>query len=242
MSATRSTSENITESKTDIFEIQRRLFGDSYPLYLDISQIDFEAMLMKIYPSVSSLVCTTLFREIDKVGSGWIDAENIVQYLRGGEEQGSRFHFVVRRMLRASVEGCLFFFSGASISISNNILHRHMKHNMLLKILDCPLRIWCFAIGSLCFAWEACSHENQYNSMVLMMNLWENLTSLDQLANSFWFIGSVAYAIAIQEMASNIPDEVRLKLCLAGGTCYFIGGLFAVRVYNVISAGSPNYP
>jgi len=45
----------------------------------------------------------------------------------------------------------------------------------------------------------------------------------------------MAYVIA--EMASSIPDNVRLKLSLAGGTCYFIGGLFAVRVGdNVISA------
>ena len=51
---------------------------------------------------------------------------------------------------------------------------------------------------------------------------------VSQLANSSWFIGSMAYVIA--EMASSIPDNVRLKLSLAGGTCYFIGGLFTVRV------------
>ena len=97
------TSEHGIESATNVFDIQRRLLGDSYPLYLDISQVDFDALLMKICPSVSSFVCTTLFNEIDKVGNGWIDAESIVQYLRRGEEQCSRVHFVVSRMLRASV-------------------------------------------------------------------------------------------------------------------------------------------
>ena len=181
------TSEHGIESSTNVFDIQRRLLGDSYPLYLDISQVDFDALLMKICPSVSSFVCTTLFNEIDKVGSGWIDAESIVQYLRRGEEQCSRVHFVVSRMLRASVEGCLLFLSGTSISISSNILHRHMKPNLLLKVLGSPLRMWCFLIGSLCFAWEACTHLSkhgaQYKSMntMSMMYIWENLTSLNQV-------------------------------------------------------------
>ena len=180
------TSEHGIESSTNVFDIQRRLLGDSYPLYLDISQVDFDALLMKICPSVSSFVCTTLFNKIDKVGNGWIDAESIVQYLRRGEEQCSRVHFVVSQMLRASVEGCLLFFSGSSISISSNILHRRMKPNLLLKVLGSPLRMWCFLIGSLCFAWEACTHLSkhgaQYKSMNTMMTyIWENLTSLNQV-------------------------------------------------------------
>lgn len=181
-----STSEHGIESETNVFDIQRRLLGDNYPLYLDISQVDFDALLVKICPSVSSFVCTTLFHEIDKVGSGWIDAESIVQYLRRGEEQCSRVLFVVSRMLRASVEGCLLFISGSSISISNNILHRRMKPNLLLKVLGSPLRMWCFLIGSLCFAWEACTHFSkhgaQYKSLKIMLTfIWENLTSLDQV-------------------------------------------------------------
>ena len=141
------TSEHGIESETSVFDIQRRLLGDSYPLYLDISQVDFNALLVKICPcAVSSFVCNTLFHEIDKVGSGWIDAESIVQYLRRGEEQCSRVPFVVSRMLRASVEGCLFFFSGSSISISNNILDRRMEPNILLKILGSPLRMWCLRL------------------------------------------------------------------------------------------------
>ena len=151
-------SEHKQDNATSAFYVQQRILGGK-PLYLNIpKEPGFQAILVQtLGPSqVSSMVVDTLFEEIDKRHNGYISAEDIANYLCCVEQFGAGhcLHFVVKRLLRASTGGALFFVSASSIAITNNVMKRRINRPVIFGLLAPPLITWFLTIGSIFFIWS----------------------------------------------------------------------------------------
>ena len=222
------------DHEQSITNIEQRVLGGR-PFYLNISkEPGFAAILLSnIGPAkVSSLVVNTLFHEIDEKNNGWISAADLSSYLCRVGQFGiyERIRFMAKRVLSASVGGSLFFFAASSTSITNNLLKRSSIRSTVFGSIAPPLIMWFSTIGSLCFIWsmfyvfkQLISDRGTFGKKVMLFT-WKNLTSLGQISNLLWLIGSLAYMVTVHA----VPDIVKLRLFFVGGLSYLSGAVFSV--------------
>ena len=100
-------------------------FLDNRPLYLQICENEFAALLLKaLGPSkITSSIVRDLFNEIDVDNDGHLSVEEIANYMIKVEQQSNmeKFTFLYDRMAHASYLGTFFYACASTISIAKNV-------------------------------------------------------------------------------------------------------------------------
>lgn len=99
---------------------------------------------------MSSAVVNDMFEQIDEDKNGFINPEELSNFLQA-KEHGRFSNFMIKRLLQATNIGSSMFVCGSSLSILNNLWKRSREMKGIMSFASYII-MWLFLIGSALFA------------------------------------------------------------------------------------------
>ncbi len=118
---------------------------------LDLQQLskhDFTVVFLRSLgpANVSSTIVNDIFEQIDEDNNGFINAEELSNFLQA-KEQGRFSNFMIKRLVHTPNIGVSLFVCGSSLSILNNLWKRSRELKGITSVASYVV-MWLFFTGS----------------------------------------------------------------------------------------------
>ncbi len=162
---------------------------------------------------MSSTVVNDIFEQIDEDKNGFINAEELSNFLQA-KEYGRFSTFMIKRLVHAPNIGGSLFVCGSSLSILNNLWKRSRELKGIMSFASYII-MWLFLIGSALFAGDFVRttikrlKDEGVESLARQL-LRKNIVSLGQVS---WDVNShTMYLYMINQYNANHSHSSRLSI------------------------------